>query len=124
MIEKVSSFKDRLNEALLVKQMRPVDLAKKTKISESTISQYRSGYAEPKEEKLALIANALDVNPSWLMGLSVPMFTYAYMRRGEFFRLTDSEENLLTAYRKADELTQKMVHKILGMEGDEHGKSN
>ena len=124
MIEKVSSFKDRLNEALLVKQMRPVDLAKKTKISESTISQYRSGYAEPKEEKLALIANALDVNPSWLMGLSVPMFTYAFMRRGTFYELTDSEENLLTAYRKADELTQKMVQKILGMEGDEHGKSD
>ena len=73
MIKKVADFKDRLNEALSLKNMKPVELAEKTKISESTISQYRSGYAKPREEKLALIADALDVSPTWLMGLDVPM---------------------------------------------------
>ena len=73
MIEKVASFKERLNQALKIRDIRPVDLARKTKISESTISQYRSGYAEPKEDKLAKIADALSVNPAWLMGLNVFM---------------------------------------------------
>ena len=73
MIEKVSTFKARLNEALFARDMKPVDLSRRTKISESTISQYRSGYAEPKEEKLAKIADALKVNPAWLMGLNVMM---------------------------------------------------
>ena len=73
MIEKVSTFKQRLNEAMSLRNIRAVDLSKKTHISESTISQYRSGYAEPKEDKLAKIADALQANPAWLMGLNVVM---------------------------------------------------
>lgn len=73
MIEQVSSFKDRLNEALRIRNIKPVELSEKTGISESTISQYRSGYAKPKEPRLGIIANALYVNPAWLMGLNVPM---------------------------------------------------
>lgn len=73
MINVVSNFKDRFNQALEVRNILPVDLSKKTKISEATISQYRSGYAKPKEEKLAILSNALNVNPTWLMGLDVPM---------------------------------------------------
>lgn len=123
MVEKISCFKDRLNEALIYRDMRPVDLAKKTNISESTISQYRSGYAEPKEERLAVIANALDVNPSWLMGLSVSMFSVAFRRRANFMEITETEEKVIESYRKADDLSRQMVHKILNVEVD-HGKSN
>ena len=53
--------------------MKPVELSEKTGISEATISQYRSGYAKPKEDKLVVISNALGINPVWLMGLNVPM---------------------------------------------------
>ena len=73
MLNRISTFKDRLNEALEIMNIRPVDLSKRTGISESTISQYRSGYAEPKSKKLDLIARTLSVDPSWLMGLDVPM---------------------------------------------------
>ena len=73
MINRVSNFKDRFNQALEIRNILPVDLSKRTKISEATISQYRSGYAKPKEEKLAIISNALNVNPAWLMGLDVSM---------------------------------------------------
>ena len=73
MINVVSNFKDRFNQALEIRNILPVDLSKRTKISEATISQYRSGYAKPKEEKLAIISNALNVNPAWLMGLDVSM---------------------------------------------------
>lgn len=73
MIELKESFKDRLEKALEKREMKPVDLSKATGISEPTISQYRSGYAKPKEKKHLLIANALHVDPSWLMGMDVPM---------------------------------------------------
>ena len=117
MIEKVSTFKDRLNEALSIRDMRPIDLAKSTKISESTISQYRSGYAEPKEERLAAIASALDVNPTWLLGLNVPMeISLATRRRSYFIGLNAVEIDLVNHYRLADGLTKRMVEKILGME--------
>lgn len=73
MVEKISPFKERLKEALEIKNIRPVDLCKLTKISQSTMSQYLSGYAEPKKERLSLIAKKLNVNPTWLMGLDEPM---------------------------------------------------
>lgn len=73
MIDIVEDFKDRFNKALSLRNMRPVELKEKTGISESAISQYRSGYAKPKQDKLYLIAKALDVNEAWLMGLDVPM---------------------------------------------------
>lgn len=73
MIEKTESFKDRLIKAMEIRNIKAADLSRKTGISESTISQYRSGYAMPKERKLAIIADALNVNPTWLMGLNVGM---------------------------------------------------
>lgn len=73
MIEVVSTFNKRIDEALNIRQLKPVDLSKRTGISEATISQYRSGYAKPKQDKLSLISDALDVSPAWLMGLNVPM---------------------------------------------------
>lgn len=73
MTEIIKPFSDRLKEALEHRELRAVDLCKKTNISQSTMSQYISGYAEPKKERLNLIATALSVNPTWLMGLDVPM---------------------------------------------------
>lgn len=73
MIVQNATFAERFNEALEIREIKPVDLSNKTGISQSTISQYRSGYAEPKKTKLKILADALNVNPSWLLGLDVPM---------------------------------------------------
>ncbi len=75
MIELKEDFRTRLEKAIALRDIKPVDLARKTGIAESTISQYRSGYAKPKEKRLLLIANALGVNPSWLMGMDVPIYS-------------------------------------------------
>lgn len=68
----VEDFRIRLEKALTKKNMKPIELAEKTGISQSTISQYRSGYSKPKDKRLVKIAEALQVNPAWLMGLDVP----------------------------------------------------
>lgn len=98
MIKKVQDFKDRLKIAMSAMEMRPVDLCKKTGLKDSTISQYMSGYAEPKTDKLCLIANALDVSPVWLMGVDVPM-NIKVNERG----LTQFEKDLLLAFRTSSE---------------------
>lgn len=74
MVELKEDFRTRLEYALNFRGLKPVDLSKRTGISESTISQYRSGYAKPKEKKLLTLANALSVSPSWLMGFDVTMY--------------------------------------------------
>lgn len=68
MTKVVANFNDRLNEALEKRDIRPVDLANRADIPEATISQYRSGYAKPKYERIVRIADALNVSLTWRMG--------------------------------------------------------
>ena len=73
MIEIVDTFSNRLNYAISIRNIRPVELAEKTKIGKSRISSYMSGRYKAKQEGVCLLANALDVNPVWLMGYDAPM---------------------------------------------------
>lgn len=73
MIEIIEPFHVRLKKALSIRGMSQTDLSKATNIREGTISHYATGYAKPKKDRLVLIANILKVNPTWLMGLDVPM---------------------------------------------------
>lgn len=73
MAELVSTFKERFSKAMSIREITPTDLKDKTGISLATISQYTSGYSKPKTERTNLIANALSVDPAWLMGFDVPM---------------------------------------------------
>ena len=73
MAKVVASFKDRLNEALDIRNMRPIDLCNRADIPESAMSQYRSGYAMPRRERMVRIADSLNVSLMWLMGADVPM---------------------------------------------------
>ncbi len=73
MIDREEDFKTRFNRILEIREMRPVDLAKATGFKENAISQWRSGYAEPKADKIAVLAKVLEVDPVWLIGMDVPM---------------------------------------------------
>ena len=111
MIELNDEFHNRLETALSGRNMKPVDLAQRTKISEATISQYRSGYAKPKDKRLALIASVLRVNPAWLMGMNVPMDTASASLKP----LSHEERELLEAYDAASPDTQAAVRAVLGL---------
>lgn len=63
----------RIKKALSIRGMRQYELCGKTKIPKSAMSQYISGAFEPKQDRVFLIARALDVDPVWLMGYDVPM---------------------------------------------------
>lgn len=67
------TFANRLKKALDYNNMRPIDLAKKTKISKTQISNYLKGTYKAKQDKLYLIAKVLNVSEAWLMGFDVSM---------------------------------------------------
>lgn len=69
----MTTFADRLIEALSVRNMKPAELSRRTGIPEGTISQYKKGLYEPKQKKLHVIAETLGVSVDWLMGYNVPM---------------------------------------------------
>lgn len=70
---KKSNFAARLSQALDARNMKAADLSKKTKVSEGTISCYINGKYEAKQNRVRTFAEALNVNPAWLMGYDVPM---------------------------------------------------
>lgn len=61
---------ERFQEILDERGMKPSDVAKATGVSTSTLSAWKLGRYSPKQEKLKMIADYLQVNLAWLMGLS------------------------------------------------------
>ena len=124
-MNKVDSFKNRLNYAMKLRNVKAADLSRRTGISESTISQYRSGYTEPKRGKLGILADALDVSPAWLMGLDVPMHADEIIEinnnilKEKKNPTDDSEMRLIEYYRRLNDLQKKAVMTMMESMGKE-----
>ena len=70
----MAKLKDRLHEALELRNKKAADLAKDLNIPKSAISQYLSGNRTIKDPvRLYAIAKYLDVAEAWLMGFDIPM---------------------------------------------------
>lgn len=69
----MENFRERLLEAMEIRGVRQIDLAQATGISKPRINQYVKGVYEPKQDALCKIADALNVDISWLMGHDVSM---------------------------------------------------
>lgn len=63
----------RLRQGLEARGMTQKELCEKTGIPKSAMSQYCSGAFVPKQNRTALIAQALNVDEAWLLGHDVPM---------------------------------------------------
>lgn len=69
----IDSFQNRLYEAMTIRNMKQVNLVEKTNLDKTLINKYLSGKANAKQDKLTILADALNVNEIWLMGYEVPM---------------------------------------------------
>lgn len=72
-----SIFAERLNRMLQKKGMKQIELVrlaqeKNIKLGKSHISQYVSGKTVPRKELLQFLAEALEVDPGWLLGNEAP----------------------------------------------------
>lgn len=69
----IAAIRNRLKIAISQRGISQQELSDITKIPKSSISQYISGYAKPKQDRIDLLSKALDVNPAWILGYDVPM---------------------------------------------------
>lgn len=109
-----------VRQADIVSAVQPLCARYGLKMNRSDISQYIAGKTEPRQEKLMILSEALNVDVAWLMGFDVPMYPVAQPQAGVvsfdladaeregFFHLTGEEQALLTAYRGAQD-TYRMV---------------
>lgn len=69
-----AKLKDRLQEALDIREKKSVDLVRDLGIPKSAVSQYLSGKSQNMDsERLHSICKYLDVSEPWMMGYNVPM---------------------------------------------------
>jgi len=70
---KNDTFSNRLKMALKIRNMRAIDLVNKTGLSKALISSYVNDKSYARQDKISIIAKALEVNESWLMGFNTSM---------------------------------------------------
>lgn len=96
----------RIARALTIRGMKQAELCEKTKIPKSAISQYISGAFEPKQDRIFLISQALNVDPVWLMGYDVPMVKKDSPDNSE---LTEGDREILEVFRLIPEEERKAL---------------
>ena len=94
----------RIKQMMQIRDITQADLARITGIRASSISDYLSGKYQPKQDKIALIADALSVNPGWLMGYDEP-------KKPISSSIVEKKENrdLLAHYQKLSKHEQKIL---------------
>ena len=80
---RVSEFRFRLREAMEKRNMKAVELSKKTKVPEGAISYYLAGKSQPKGDRLHILCVALNVSEAWMLGYDVPMERTAEQKRND-----------------------------------------
>lgn len=70
----VDTFSNRLKKALNNLNMKQIELVEKTGLDKTLINKYLAGVMKAKQDKLTILAEALNVNEVWLMGYDVPMY--------------------------------------------------
>jgi transcriptional regulator with XRE-family HTH domain len=101
------SFKNRLNQALEIRGMKPIELSKRTGLSKARISQYTNGVYEAKQKALYLMARALNVSEAWLMGYDVPMERLMYEKNAAEVELLECIQ--VTFGEKAVQLLEQFI---------------
>lgn len=95
----MKEIKERIKEALDIRNMTASDLAKKSKINKGAISKYINGLVIPKQSAIGEMSKALSVSPAWLMGYEVDMDPQAETEKSV---LLSEEQEFISKYRHLD----------------------
>jgi len=86
----VSSFGERLKQAMTLRGVRAVDISANTDISKPQLSNYIRGKYSPKREAIVKIARYLRVSEIWLIGYDdVDMERYPQTNDGKKREIID-----------------------------------
>ena len=99
----------RLKKALSIRHMTQAELCKKPNIPKSALSEYIKGLYDPKQDRLLILSEALNVDPVWLMGFDVPMEKEDKKSSPHEPTLTEGEKLVLELFRQIPVDQQPMV---------------
>lgn len=105
---KKSNSNTRIRELIAELNITQTEFCQKTGITKSALSQYLNGNREPRQDQIAKIADAYNINPAWLMGYDIDAFTSNII-------LSNHERSVIIAYRSHIDM-QDAVDRLLGIE--------
>ena len=98
---KITDSKHRLKQLLNDCGDSQNEMARKTGLTKSAISNYINGTREPRQDAILKISNIYKVNPAWLMGLDVPKESIESLQkkmvntRLDYFAINENDEDAL-----------------------------
>ena len=106
---KVSTFSERLNVIMGIRNIKQTELVELSGISKGSISKYLKGTMLPKADVLYILADALHVSGTWLNGYDVPMEEPLIREHLESIQFLTEDEAIreLAKILKANESTAK-----------------
>lgn len=105
--------KNRIADALKIRDMKQVDLAERTGISIHTLNPWVNNKWQPKATPLHKMAQALNVSELWLAGYDVPM------ERPVLQRKTDEVSGLTKTILANDDL-YLTITKLMTLNGNDY----
>ncbi|SFL39661.1 Helix-turn-helix [Gracilibacillus orientalis] len=99
-----------------IKQVDILNLAQKyskdgVKISKTDLSQYVNGKTEPRQDKLYILAEALNVSEAWLMGYDISRERISDEQRQNQIDENDDEDTI-AAHHDGGDWTQEELEEI------------
>lgn len=109
--DKVETCGKRIEQALIIRNMKQSELCKLAKVPKSSLSLYLKGAYEPKQDRVYSMANVLKVSEMWLLGYDVPMENENVPHTA--MELTDCEKMMLELFRLIPESQQQMLIRVV-----------
>ena len=118
---KTSSTALRLNEFMQKNGLKQIDIINRAKpfcseygvkLSKSDLSQYVSGKVEPGQNKLYILARALNVSEAWLMGYEVKNTTNQNESQSIQTNSEVKDEILSMLIRNYEKMTESAKHAL------------
>lgn len=107
----------RILYAMASAKITQQELSDRSHVGKSSISHYVNGSNEPGHKAAYALAQVLNVNPLWLMGLDVPMDPPSLSEPSGIV-LSDIEVKIIEAYRSCSPELKTALHGFLGIKGD------
>ena len=102
-----AEIKDRIREAMELRELTQSELSEKAKIDKGQLSSYLSGKYKPRQRNIEALAKTLNVDEAWLMGFDSPMEPQSANVSNENRFNSDDERTLILSYRKLNDKNKK-----------------
>ena len=110
---KISTSQKRLHELMSVMNIKQKDIVDKTGLNKSTISNYCNGNRVPNQKNIAIISDAFDISPAWLMGYDVGM--KRSKEESKDYVVTLEEQKILVELQTIDPRDRELILSTLAI---------